>query len=67
MTNKRKEKELLERNEKEKAFKENEKKQKRRDQLVMPIDELPLEDIKYEAEEEKKKKDSKEDSSSEEQ
>ncbi|MBM7619482.1 tRNA U34 2-thiouridine synthase MnmA/TrmU [Bacillus tianshenii] len=67
MTDTKKDKELLERNEKDKAFKENEKEQKRRDQLVMPIDELPLEDIKYEAEEEKKKKDSKDDSSSEEQ
>ena len=66
MTNSRKEKELLERNEKKKAFKENEKKQKQRDQLVMPIDELPLEDIKYEAEEERNQKDSKDRSSSDE-
>ncbi|WP_235864029.1 hypothetical protein [Sutcliffiella halmapala] len=61
-----KDKELLERNEKDKAFKEDKKKQIRRDQLVMPIDELPLEEIKYEAEEERKKKESKNRSSSEE-
>ncbi|XKE47846.1 hypothetical protein LG279_11930 [Sutcliffiella horikoshii] len=59
-----KEKTLLERNEKDKAFKENKKKQKNRDQLVMPIDELPLEDIKYEKEEERDKKGSKDRSSS---
>lgn len=58
-------KELLERNELDKAFKENKKKQKRRDQLLMPVDELPLEEIKYEAEEERKKKESKSQSSSE--
>ncbi|MCG1023102.1 hypothetical protein [Sutcliffiella horikoshii] len=61
-----KDKALLERNEKEKAFKENEKKQKNRDQLVMPIDELPLEEIKYEKEEERDKKGSKDRSSSKE-
>ncbi|XKG08892.1 hypothetical protein LG311_12295 [Sutcliffiella horikoshii] len=59
-----KEKTLLERNEKDKAFKENKKNQKNRDQLVMPIDELPLEDIKYEKEEERDKKGSKDRSSS---
>lgn len=59
-----KEKTLLERNEKDKAFKQNEKNQKNRDQLVMPIDELPLEDIKYEKEEERDKKGSKDRSSS---
>ncbi|WP_226683531.1 hypothetical protein [Sutcliffiella horikoshii] len=59
-----KEKTLLERNEKDKAFKEKEKNQKNRDQLVMPIDELPLEDIKYEKEEERDKKASKDRSSS---
>ncbi|TYS68452.1 hypothetical protein FZC76_12045 [Sutcliffiella horikoshii] len=59
-----KEKTLLERNKKDKAFKENEKNQKNRDQLVMPIDELPLEDIKYEKEEERDKEGSKNRSSS---
>ncbi|MEA3319091.1 MAG: hypothetical protein U9Q88_03610 [Bacillota bacterium] len=61
-----KEKALLERNKKDKAFKKNEKSQKNRDQLVMPIDELPLEDIKYEEEEERDKKGSKGRSSSKE-
>ncbi|WP_404428322.1 hypothetical protein [Sutcliffiella horikoshii] len=64
MRDQTKEKTLLERNEKDKAFKENKKKQKNRDQLVMPIDELPLEDIKYEKEEERDKKGSKDRSSS---
>ncbi|KMJ59705.1 hypothetical protein AB685_02225 [Bacillus sp. LL01] len=64
MKNQSKDKELLERNEKEKAFKENEEKQKNRDQLVMPIDELPLEEIKYEEEEERDKKGSKDRSTS---
>ncbi|WP_010193746.1 hypothetical protein [Bacillus sp. m3-13] len=41
---------------KTKLLKENKKNQKNRDQLVMPIDELPLEDIKYEKEEERDKK-----------
>ncbi|ART76811.1 hypothetical protein B4U37_12495 [Sutcliffiella horikoshii] len=64
MRDQTKEKTLLERNEKDKAFKENKKNQKNRDQLVMPIDELPLEDIKYEKEEERDKKSSKDRSSS---
>ncbi|WP_241773249.1 hypothetical protein [Bacillus sp. LL01] len=64
LKNQSKDKELLERNEKEKAFKENEEKQKNRDQLVMPIDELPLEEIKYEEEEERDKKGSKDRSTS---
>ncbi|MGD6777437.1 hypothetical protein ACQCU1_17750 [Sutcliffiella horikoshii] len=64
MRDQTKEKTLLERNEKDKAFKENKKNQKNRDQLVMPIDELPLEDIKYEKEEERDKKGSKDRSSS---
>lgn len=64
MKDQTKEKTLLERNEKDKAFKENKKNQKNRDQLVMPIDELPLEDIKYEKEEERDKKGSKDRSSS---
>lgn len=66
LKNQNKDKALLERNDKEKAFKENEKKQKDRDQLVMPIDELPLEEIKYEKEEERDKKGSKDRSSSKE-
>ncbi|WP_392396834.1 hypothetical protein [Sutcliffiella horikoshii] len=64
MRDQTKEKTLLERNKKDKAFKENEKNQKNRDQLVMPIDELPLEDIKYEKEEERDKEGSKNRSSS---
>ncbi|WP_404442350.1 hypothetical protein [Sutcliffiella horikoshii] len=66
MRNQTKEKTLLERNEKDKAFKKNETNQKNRDQLVMPIDELPLEEIKYEKEEERNKKSSKNRSSSKE-
>ncbi len=62
----KKEKELLERNDKDKAFKDNKKSQKDRDQLVMPIDELPLEEIKYESEEERDKEGSKDRSSSKE-
>jgi hypothetical protein len=61
-----KDKAVLERNEKDKAFKNDKKKQMRRDQLVMPIDELPLEEIKYEKEEERHKESSKHRSSSEE-
>ena len=64
MRDQTKEKTLLERNEKDKAFKKNETNQKKRDQLVMPIDELPLEEIKYEKEEERNKKSSKDQSSS---
>ncbi|WP_110928948.1 hypothetical protein [Bacillus massiliglaciei] len=56
---------LNERNDKSKAFKEDWEKQKERDQVVMPIDDLPLEEIKYESEEERKKEDTKDDSSSE--
>ncbi|XKG83110.1 hypothetical protein LG307_12460 [Sutcliffiella horikoshii] len=66
LRNQTKEKTLLERNEKDKAFKKNETNQKNRDQLVMPIDELPLEEIKYEKEEERNKKSSKNRSSSKE-
>ncbi|UTR13260.1 hypothetical protein MM221_11435 [Salipaludibacillus sp. LMS25] len=36
-------------------FKTNKEKQMERDQKVMPIDELPLEDVKYEEEEQKGK------------
>ncbi|CAG9622596.1 hypothetical protein [Sutcliffiella rhizosphaerae] len=64
MKNKEKERELHNRNNKQKAFKQSKENQKERDQLVMPIDELPLEEIKYEKEEERDKKDSKDRSSS---
>ncbi|WP_442853669.1 hypothetical protein [Bacillus sp. CHD6a] len=64
MKDQTKEKTLLERNKKDKAFKKNDKDQKNRDQLVMPIDELPLDDIKYEEAEERDKKGSKGRSSS---
>ncbi|MFC0470787.1 hypothetical protein ACFFHM_09855 [Halalkalibacter kiskunsagensis] len=47
------------------AFKKSRKKQAERDQLVMPIDELPLEEINHEAKEERNKKKTKKDSSSE--
>lgn len=59
MDNKEKEKILEERNDKSKAFKEDQKKQLERDQVVMPIDDLPLEEIKYENEEERNKKETK--------
>lgn len=59
MDNKEKEKILEERNDKSKAFKEDQKKQLERDQVVMPIDDLPLEEIKYEHEEERNKKETK--------
>jgi hypothetical protein len=64
-TNKDKEKYLDERNEKSKAFKEDRETQLERDQTVMPIDELPLEDIKMENQEERDKEDTKDHSSSE--
>lgn len=59
MDNKEKEKILEERNDKSKAFKKDQKKQLERDQVVMPIDDLPLEEIKYEHEEERNKKETK--------
>lgn len=65
MKPKEKEKILRERNNKLDAFKKDEKTQEERDQLIMPVDELPLEDIKYEVEEEKNKKETKKRSSSE--
>ncbi|WP_017729339.1 hypothetical protein [Halalkalibacterium ligniniphilum] len=64
-TNEEKDKLLRDRNQTHKAFKSNKEKQKERDQLVMPIDELPLEDIQQEAEEERQKEKSKQRSSSE--
>ncbi|MFD0048680.1 hypothetical protein ACFVHQ_05020 [Actinomycetes bacterium NPDC127524] len=62
--NRDKEKYLEERNEKSKAFKEDRETQLERDQTVMPIDDLPLEDIKMENQEERDKEDTKDNSSS---
>ncbi|SES14768.1 hypothetical protein [Salipaludibacillus aurantiacus] len=54
-----------EKNEKDSVFKSNKEKQMERDQKQMPIDELPLEDIKYEEEEQRgKNKDKTKDRSS---
>ncbi len=64
MENREKEKILEDRNNKDKAFKQDKKKQKERDQVLMPVDELPLEEIKQEAEEERNKKETKKHSSS---
>ena len=47
MDNKDKEKYLEERNDKSKAFKKYLEKQLERDQVVMPIDDLPIVEIKY--------------------
>ncbi|WP_216827681.1 hypothetical protein [Alkalihalobacterium elongatum] len=65
MRNKEKEKELQNRNQKSQAFKQDWDQQLMRDQLVMPIDEPPLEDIKLEEQEEREKKKTKQQSSSE--
>ncbi|WP_409304485.1 hypothetical protein [Peribacillus sp. SCS-155] len=65
MTNLDKDKILQERNQKDKAFRENWQEQKERDQVVMPIDDLPLEDISMEYKEERDKEDTKDQSSSE--
>lgn len=56
---------LDERNDKSKAFKEDWDQQKERDQVVMPIDDLPLEDINMENEEERDKHATKQRSSNE--
>ncbi len=56
LDNKDKEKYLEERNDKSKAFKKNQEKQLERDQVVMPIDDLPIDEIKYEHQEERNKK-----------
>lgn len=48
---------------KDDTFKKSKEKQKQRDQSVMPIDELPLEEIKREQEEERDKRKSKDKSS----
>lgn len=65
MDNKDKEKYIEERNDKSKAFKENQEKQLERDQVVMPIDDLPIDEIKYEQQEERNKKETKHRSTSE--
>ncbi|MGE7767226.1 hypothetical protein [Peribacillus sp. NPDC096540] len=65
MDNKDKEKFLEERSDKYKAFKENQEKQLERDQVVMPIEDLPIDEIKYEREEERNKKETKHRSTSE--
>ncbi len=65
MENKKKQQELQNRNDREKAFKESQDKQLERDQLLWPADDLPLEDIKEEKKEERDKHASKNTSSSE--
>ncbi|MEK4010340.1 hypothetical protein [Peribacillus sp. FSL M8-0224] len=65
MDNKDKEKYIVERNDKSKAFKKNQEKQLERDQVVMPIDDLPIDEIKYEQQEERNKKETKHRSTSE--
>ncbi|TWI55874.1 hypothetical protein [Halalkalibacter nanhaiisediminis] len=64
MNNKERERVLEERNDKEKAFQKDKQEQKERDQTIMPVDDLPLEDIKQEAEEERNKDQTKNRSSS---
>ncbi|MDE5415590.1 MULTISPECIES: hypothetical protein [Alkalihalobacterium] len=64
MKNKQKELELQKRNKKSHAFKEDWDKQLERDQMIMPIDEPPLEDVKLEEQEERQKKKTKQHSSS---
>ncbi|SDM56623.1 hypothetical protein SAMN04488137_0794 [Fictibacillus solisalsi] len=65
MDNDKKQKELLNRNDRNNAFEKNQEKQLERDQLVMPTDDLPLEDIKDENAEERNKEETKSTSSSE--
>lgn len=65
LDNKDKEKYIEERNDKAKAFKKNQEKQLERDQVVMPIDDLPIDEIKYEQQEERNKKETKHRSTSE--
>lgn len=64
LNNKERERVLEERNDKEKAFQKDKQEQKERDQTIMPVDDLPLEDIKQEAEEERNKDQTKNRSSS---
>ncbi|WP_100373863.1 hypothetical protein [Bacillus sp. FJAT-45037] len=65
MDKREREKVLEERNQKSKAFKDAQEKQIERDQTIMPVDELPLGEIKLEEEEEKNKKATKNRSTSE--
>ncbi|WP_409291694.1 hypothetical protein [Peribacillus sp. SCS-37] len=65
MDNREKERTLEERNDKNKAFRESQQKQLERDQLLMPADDLPLEDIREEKKEEREGEHSKDESSSE--
>ncbi|MGE7183441.1 hypothetical protein ACQKKK_05420 [Peribacillus sp. NPDC006672] len=65
MDSKDKEKYLEERNDKSKAFKKNQEKQLERDQVVMPIEDLPIDEINYERQEERNKKETKHRSTSE--
>ncbi|MDQ0219932.1 hypothetical protein ELQ35_21800 [Peribacillus cavernae] len=65
MKDSEKEQVLENRNDKSKAFKKDWEKQKERDQVVMPIDDLPLKEIDMERKEERNKKDTKDRSSSE--
>ncbi|WP_163102052.1 hypothetical protein [Peribacillus alkalitolerans] len=62
---KNKDKILKDRNDRSKAFEKNWNEQKERDQVVMPIDDLPLEEIKTEKKEERDNKGSKDTSTSE--
>ncbi|WP_409294856.1 hypothetical protein V1498_17020 [Peribacillus sp. SCS-26] len=65
MENHEKEETLKSRNDKDKAFRESQEKQLERDQLLMPVDDLPLEDIREEKKEERDGEHSKDESSSE--
>ncbi|WP_108671966.1 hypothetical protein [Peribacillus acanthi] len=56
---------LEERNNRSKAFKKNWHEQKERDQVIMPIDDLPLEEINTEKKEEREKERTKDTSTSE--
>lgn len=64
MKNEQKELELQKRNKTSHAFKEDWDEQLKRDQMIMPIDEPPLEDVKLEEQEERQKKKTKQHSSS---
>ncbi|WP_035321942.1 hypothetical protein [Peribacillus kribbensis] len=65
MANEEKERYLEERNDTNKAFQKDQQKQLERDQTLMPVDDLPLEDIKEEMREERDRDESKNQSSSE--
>lgn len=64
MKNSEKDKILRDRNDKSKAFQENWDEQLERDQVVMPIDDLPIDEIKYENEEERQPEETKDNSTS---